>query len=73
MFSQVQYSLLDRRPLSSGLVDLCQEHGIHILAYGVLAGGFLADAWLGKEKPSGEVSWVVVVGGGGGGGSQAGK
>ncbi len=48
---QVQYSLLDRRPLTSGLVSLCEEHGIDILAYGVLAGGFLTDHWLGKDEP----------------------
>lgn len=55
LFFQVQYSLLDRRPLSSGLVDLCREYHIDILAYGVLAGGFLTDAWLGREEPSTEV------------------
>lgn len=27
------------------------SQGIAVLAYGVLAGGFLTDAWLGKEEP----------------------
>lgn len=40
----------------SGLVDVCAEHGVKILAYGVLAGGFLTDAWLGVVKPLKEVS-----------------
>ncbi len=53
---QVQYSLLDRRALESGLVGVCEERGIEILAYGVLAGGFLTDHWLGRDKPDREVS-----------------
>lgn len=52
---QVQYSLIDRRPLESGLVSLCEEHCISILAYGVLAGGFLTDNWLDQEQPQKEV------------------
>ena len=39
----------------SGLVDVCVQHGVKILAYGVLAGGFLTDTWLGAVKPSKEV------------------
>lgn len=49
--TQIQYSLLDRRPHTSGLVSLCEEHGIKILPYGVLAGGFLTDSWLGAQQP----------------------
>ncbi len=41
--SQVQLSLLDRRPLK-GLTDLCRERGIALLGYGALAGGLLSDA-----------------------------
>lgn len=41
--------------MASGLVSLCNDNNIKILAYGVLAGGFLTDYWLGKPKPS-EVS-----------------
>lgn len=47
---QVQYSLLDARP-ENALVDLCRRHGIHLLVYGTVAGGFLSDAWLGKSEP----------------------
>ncbi len=41
--SQVQLSLLDRRPLK-GLTDLCRERGVTLLGYGALAGGLLSDA-----------------------------
>ena len=41
--SQVQLSLLDRRPLQ-GLTELCRERGVAVLAYGALAGGLLSDA-----------------------------
>ena len=41
--SQVQLSLLDRRPLK-GLTELCRERGVTVLAYGALAGGLLSDA-----------------------------
>lgn len=60
---QVQYSLLDRRPLETGLVDLCTQRQIDILAYGVLAGGFLTDTWLGKRKPKSEVHVPLTVSG----------
>ena len=41
--SQVQLSLLDRRPLR-GLADLCRKRGVTLLCYGALAGGLLSDA-----------------------------
>jgi aryl-alcohol dehydrogenase-like predicted oxidoreductase len=47
---QVQYSLLDRRP-AAALVPLVRRHGMQLLCYGSLAGGFLTDAWLGKSAP----------------------
>mmetsp|Transcript_24550 Transcript_24550/g.70568 ORF Transcript_24550/g.70568 Transcript_24550/m.70568 type:complete len:429 (-) Transcript_24550:63-1349(-) len=49
--NQVQLSLLDRRPLESGMAAFCECHGIELLCYGVLAGGFLTDRWLGQEDP----------------------
>jgi aryl-alcohol dehydrogenase-like predicted oxidoreductase len=44
--AQLQYSLLDTRPenLTSGF---CLANGISLLPYGVLAGGFLSDKYLG--------------------------
>ena len=52
----MQYSLLDQRPVQSDLVELCEAQGIKILPYGVLAGGFLTDKWLGKPAPDPDVS-----------------
>lgn len=47
---QVQYSVLDRRP-SGEMANLCRRHGIGLLAYGSLAGGFLSERWLGQPAP----------------------
>jgi len=47
---QVQYSLLDRRP-ERGMVELCRERGIQLLAYGTLAGGFLTRRHLDRPDP----------------------
>ena len=48
--TQVQYSLLDTRPARS-LADLCDEHDMHLLCYGTLAGGFLSERWHGAADP----------------------
>ncbi len=48
---QVQYSLLDRRP-ERAMADFCAEHGIQLLCYGTLAGGFLTGRYLGREAPA---------------------
>jgi aryl-alcohol dehydrogenase-like predicted oxidoreductase/enamine deaminase RidA (YjgF/YER057c/UK114 family) len=48
--NQVCFSLLDRRP-SGRMTGFCREHGISILAYGTLAGGFLSERWLGGAEP----------------------
>ncbi len=47
---QVQYSLLDNRP-AGDMAACCREHGIHLLCYGTLAGGFMSDRWLGVGDP----------------------
>jgi aryl-alcohol dehydrogenase-like predicted oxidoreductase len=47
----VQYSLLDRRP-AHGMSAYCDAHGIALLCYGALAGGFLHERWLGAADPS---------------------
>jgi aryl-alcohol dehydrogenase-like predicted oxidoreductase/enamine deaminase RidA (YjgF/YER057c/UK114 family) len=51
--NQVSFSLLDRRPLRA-MADLCVAHGVSLLAYGTLAGGWLSDRWLGREEPDWE-------------------
>lgn len=48
---QVSFSLLDRRA-ARGLAPLCAERGIHLLAYGTLAGGLLTDRWLDRPEPA---------------------
>jgi aryl-alcohol dehydrogenase-like predicted oxidoreductase len=50
--SQVQYSLIDRRP-EQVLVDYCRRHGMQILTYGHLAGGFFSETWLDQPEPAG--------------------
>ncbi|MGB7738450.1 MAG: aldo/keto reductase [Steroidobacteraceae bacterium] len=47
---QVQYSLLDDRP-AHGMVELCRKHGIGLLCYGTVAGGFFSERWLGAPSP----------------------
>jgi aryl-alcohol dehydrogenase-like predicted oxidoreductase len=48
---QLQYSLLDERP-EHGMVELCRSNGVALLCYGTVAGGFLADRWLGAPAPA---------------------
>ncbi len=47
---QVQYSLLDRRPAAE-MAAYCVSHGIGLLCYGTLAGGFIHERWLGAPEP----------------------
>ena len=48
---QTQYSVLDARP-ENGLAALCEKHGVWLLCYGSVAGGFLSDRWLGAPEPA---------------------
>ena len=48
--NQVQYSLLDRRP-ENGMLQYAKQHGIRLATFGVVAGGWLSDAWLGAQAP----------------------
>ncbi len=48
--AQVQFSLLDRRA-AGDFAARARRRGVSIFAYGVLAGGFLTDAWLGRPDP----------------------
>ncbi|MDC0835856.1 aldo/keto reductase [Geitlerinema sp. CS-897] len=48
--NQVQFSLLDRRPLVK-MIPFCQERGVRLLAYGTLCGGFLSEKWIGDPDP----------------------
>jgi len=48
--NQLQYSVLDHRP-ENGMVAFCAAHGIRLLCYGTLAGGFVGERWLGAPEP----------------------
>ena len=49
--NQVCFSLLDQRA-TKRMCDLCLGHGIKILAFGTLAGGFFSEQWFGKAEPA---------------------
>ena len=49
--NQVQYSVVDTR-VEGAMIAACEAHGIKLLCYGVLMGGFLNDRWLGVAEPS---------------------
>ena len=48
--NQVCFSLLDRRA-AGALSDVCRAHGVKLLAYGTVAGGWLSNRWLGQREP----------------------
>ncbi len=52
--NQVCFSLLDQRARVNGMTELCQQHGITLLAFGTLAGGFLSERWLDQPEPDWE-------------------
>jgi aryl-alcohol dehydrogenase-like predicted oxidoreductase/enamine deaminase RidA (YjgF/YER057c/UK114 family) len=51
--NQVSFSLLDQRA-ARALAPLCTKYGVHLLAYGTVAGGWLSERWLGKPEPDWE-------------------
>jgi aryl-alcohol dehydrogenase-like predicted oxidoreductase len=55
--NQVKYSLLDRRPEFSGLVDLCTQIGVTIIAYSPIERGILTGKYTLNNRPSGFRSW----------------
>jgi aryl-alcohol dehydrogenase-like predicted oxidoreductase/enamine deaminase RidA (YjgF/YER057c/UK114 family) len=50
--NQVSFSLLDRRA-AGAMSAFCTGHGVKLLAYGTLGGGFVSARWLGREEPAG--------------------
>lgn len=54
--NQVCMSLLDRRG-TEAMGALCAERGVSLLAYGVLAGGFLGERWIGADEPAEVNDW----------------
>ena len=51
--NQVQYSLLHRQPEVDGVLDVCHELGITLIAYQPLAGGALTGKYLDGPRPVG--------------------
>jgi len=49
--NQVCFSLLDQRARNSGMTELCRQHGVTLLAFGTVAGGFLTERWLDQSEP----------------------
>jgi aryl-alcohol dehydrogenase-like predicted oxidoreductase len=47
---QLQYSVLDQRPLN-GLTEFARLNNISFLCYGTVAGGFISEKWLGTPEP----------------------
>ncbi len=48
--NQVQYSILDQRP-EHLMIPFCQKHGIRLLTYGTLLGGFLSEKYIDVINP----------------------
>ena len=48
---QTQFSLVDRRP-EQALSPFCVKNHVGLLSYGVLAGGFVSENYLGRPLPS---------------------
>ena len=62
---QTQYSVLDRRPEKS-LLAYCKQNGISQLCYGTIAGGLLAEKWIGEFFPNdpdnrSQVKYIQVI------------
>lgn len=49
--NQICFSLLDQRARTNGMLELCAQHGVTVLAFGTLAGGFLTERWLAQPEP----------------------
>jgi aryl-alcohol dehydrogenase-like predicted oxidoreductase len=48
--NQVQYSLVDQRP-GTAMAPFCRDHGIWLLTYGTVLGGFMSERYLGSREP----------------------
>ncbi len=49
--NQVQFSLIDRRPLVN-MTGFCEENRVWLLPYGALCGGLLSENYLGQPEPA---------------------
>jgi aryl-alcohol dehydrogenase-like predicted oxidoreductase len=51
--NQVEYNLLNRKVETNGLLDLCKETGIRLIAYSPLAMGMLTGKYTSETPPPG--------------------
>jgi aryl-alcohol dehydrogenase-like predicted oxidoreductase len=51
--NQVEYSLLQRRPETNGVLDACRELGVTLIAYQPLASGALTGKYMAGDRPTG--------------------
>ena len=51
--NQVEYSLLDRKPETSGLIKVCRDLGVTIIAYSPIAKGMLTGKYTPDNMPPG--------------------
>ncbi len=51
--NQVEYSLLNRQPETDGVLDVCRELGITLIAYQPLASGALTGKYFSGPRPTG--------------------
>lgn len=51
--NQVQYSLLHRQPETNGVLDVCRELGVTLIAYQPLASGALTGKYAAGVRPTG--------------------
>lgn len=59
--NQVSCSVIDRRVVRGRLSKVCADHGVGILAYGTLLGGYLSEKWVGAPEPQdmGSLNWSL--------------
>tara|TARA_B100001250_G_scaffold414095_1_gene450650 strand:- start:824 stop:2275 length:1452 start_codon:yes stop_codon:yes gene_type:complete len=51
--NQISHSIVDQRAKGQMKV-VCEQYGVHLLAYGTVLGGFLSKRWLGSQDPKEE-------------------
>jgi aryl-alcohol dehydrogenase-like predicted oxidoreductase len=51
--NQVEYSLLERKPETGGLINVCRDLGVTVIAYSPIAKGMLTGKYTADNVPSG--------------------
>ncbi|GKT41149.1 flagellar radial spoke protein 5 [Colletotrichum spaethianum] len=50
--NQVSCSVIDRRLVRGRMAEVCARHGVGVLTYGTLLGGFLSEKWIDAPEPT---------------------